>query len=91
MDLSKLSTSSNAESIVDTPPGKITRTYTIFNKETGQIETIELDKLKGDLRANIDNIIKKGTPWPQASIDKGFLSPLFISPSKDFRFGSTPK
>ena len=93
MDLSKLSTSSNAESIVGTPPKYSYKagTYTIFNKETGQIETIELNKLKGDLRANIDNIIKNGTPWPHASIDKGFLSPYFIGPSKDFRFGSTPK
>ena len=67
MDLSKLSTSSNAESIVGTPPKYSYKagTYTIFNKETGQIETIELNKLKGDLRANIDNIIKNGTPWPK--------------------------
>jgi len=93
MDLSKISTPPSAESIVGTPPKYSYKagTYTIFNKETGQIETIDINKIGGDLRSNIDNIIKKGTPWPQASIDKGFLSPYFIGPSKDFRFGITPK
>ena len=93
MDLSKLSTSTSAQSIVGTPPKYSYKagTYTIFNKETGQIETVDLNKIKGDLRSNIDNIIKNGTPWPQASIDKGFLSPHFIVPSKDLRFGTTPK
>ena len=93
MDLSKLSTSTSAESIVGAPPKYSYKagTYTIFNKETGQIETVDLNRIRGDLRSNIDNIIKNGTPWPQASIDKGFLSPYFIGPSKDFRYGSTPK
>ena len=93
MDLSKLSTSTSTESIVGTPPKYSYKagTYTIFNKETGQIETVDLNKIKGDLRSNIDNIIKNGNPWPQASVDKGFLSPYFIGPSKDFRYGSTPK
>lgn len=93
MDLSKLSTSTRAESIVGAPPKYSYKagTYTIFNKETGQIETVDLNRIRGDLRSNIDNIIKNGTPWPQASIDKGFLSPYFIGPSKDFRYGSTPK
>lgn len=94
MDLSKLpSSSTSPQSIVGTPPKYSYKagTYTIFNKETGQIETIDINKIKGDLRSNIDNIIKNGTAWPQASIDRGFLSPYFIGPSKDFRFGSTPK
>jgi hypothetical protein len=93
MDLSKLSTSTSTESIVGAPPKYSYKagTYTIFNKETGQIETVDLNKIKGDLRSNIDNIIKNGNPWPQASVDKGFLSPYFIGPSKDFRYGSTPK
>jgi hypothetical protein len=93
MDLSKLSTSTSAQSIVGTPPKYSYKagTYTIFNKETGQIETVDINKIGGDLRSNIDNIIKRGTPWPQASIDKGFLSPYFIGPSKDFRYGTTPK
>ena len=93
MDLSKLSTPTSVESIVGTPPKYSYKagTYTIFNRETGQIETVDINKIGGDLRANIDNIIKRGTPWPQASIDKGFLSPYFIGPSKDFRYGTTPK
>ena len=59
MDLSKLSTSTSAQSIVGTPPKYSYKagTYTIFNKETGQIETVDLNKIKGDLRSNIDNII----------------------------------
>ena len=93
MDLSKTPTSASDQSIVGAPPKYSYKagTYTIFNKETGQIETVDLNKIKGDLRSNIDNIIKKGTAWPQASIDKGFLSPHFIVPSKDLRFGTTPK
>ena len=84
MDLSKTPTSASDQSIVGAPPKYSYKagTYTIFNKETGQIETVDLNKIKGDLRSNIDNIIKKGTAWPQASIDKGFLSPHFIVPSK---------
>jgi hypothetical protein len=45
----------------------------------------------GDLRSNLDNIIKNGQPWPQTTINPGlgnsigFLPPLLIVPNKDFK------
>lgn len=45
----------------------------------------------GDLRSNIDEIIKKGRPWPQGTVNpglsntSGFLPPLLISPLKNFK------
>ncbi len=45
----------------------------------------------GDLRSNIDDIIKKGRPWPQITSNpgfsnaSGFLPPLLVSPMKNFK------
>lgn len=49
----------------------------------------------GDLKSNIDEIIKKGRPWPQTmsnpgfSNSTGFLPPLLVSPMKDFKLEGT--
>lgn len=44
----------------------------------------ELKAKSGDLRENIDSIIAKGRPWPQASTNRGFLPPTLVTPYKDF-------
>lgn len=50
----------------------------------------------GDLRSNLDTIIKNGQPWPQTSVNPGlgnsigFLPPLLIAPNKDFNGPDNP-
>lgn len=50
----------------------------------------DIIKNAGDLRSNLDNIIRKGQPWPQTTVNPGlgnsigFLPPLLITPVKDF-------
>ena len=44
----------------------------------------ELKAKSGDLRENIDSIIAKGRPWPQASTNRGFLPPTLVTPYKDY-------
>lgn len=47
---------------------------------------VDIDLLKSkskDLRSNINDIIKNGTPWPQSSVTKGFLPPQLINPNRD--------
>ena len=59
------------------------------NLDITKIQTPSVDTVKAkseDLRANIDNIIKNGRPWPQASTNKGFLPSILIAPNKDFKF-----
>ena len=55
-----------------------------INSIIGIDENINADSLKSkskDLRNNIDDIIRHGTPWPQSSISKGFLPPLLLTPN----------
>jgi hypothetical protein len=51
----------------------------------------------GDLKSNLENIIKNGQPWPQTTINPGlgnsigFLPPLLIAPIKDFKDIDNPE
>lgn len=53
----------------------------IGNDSNTNIESLK-SKSK-DLRSNIDDIIRHGSPWPQSSVTKGFLPPLLINPNRD--------
>ena len=50
----------------------------------------------GDLKSNLENIIKNGQPWPQTTVNPGlgnsigFLPPLLIPPNKDFQGPDNP-
>jgi hypothetical protein len=55
----------------------------------------DVAKKSGDLRSNLETIMAKGKPWPQTSMNaglgnsSGFLSPLLISPSKEYSTDSS--
>ena len=61
------------------------------------VDTTSLSKKAGDLRSNLEAIIKNGRPWPQTTVNagfgnsSGFLPPLLISPNKDFKFDTELK
>ena len=64
-----------------------------FFGNVNEITANDLKSKAGDLRSNIDEIIKKGRPWPQGTINpglsnvntSGFLPPLLITPMKNFK------
>lgn len=62
----------------------------------GPSETATAVQKAGDLKSNLENIIKNGQPWPQTMVNPGlgnsigFLPPLLISPNKDFKTTDDP-
>lgn len=62
----------------------------------GPSETAIAVQKAGDLKSNLENIIKNGQPWPQTTINPGlgnsigFLPPLLIAPNKDFQGPDNP-
>lgn len=64
--------------------------FLFFNKDTGQYELKDIKERAKDLRDNIENIVKNSQSWPQVVKGSslkvpGFLPPMLVSPSKDFR------
>jgi hypothetical protein len=62
----------------------------------GPSETALAVQKAGDLKSNLENIIKNGQPWPQTTVNPGlgnsigFLPPLLIPPNKDFKEPNNP-
>ena len=62
----------------------------------GPSETALAVQKAGDLKSNLENIIRNGQPWPQTTINPGlgnsigFLPPLLIPPNKDFKEPNNP-
>jgi len=62
----------------------------------GPSETATAVQKAGDLKSNLENIIKNGQPWPQTTVNPGlgnsigFLPPLLIAPNKDFKSPDNP-
>lgn len=64
--------------------------FLLFNKDTGQYELRDIKERAKDLKDNIEDIVKNSQSWPQVVRGSslkvpGFLPPILVSPSKDFR------